>query len=102
MGNINNIIDELDDHYFWDVDTSDLDPYASKRLIIERVFCLGDIEDIRLIIRYYGYADVVEQLADAAYLDPKTLNFVSILFDKPKNEFRCSTPKPLPMQSLNS
>ncbi len=102
MENESNLINELDCHYFWDVDISKIDPDTSKRLIIERVFSLGSVKDIRAIIDYYGAAEVAEQLAALNYLDPKTLNFVSILFDKPKNEFRCSTPKPSQKKYWNS
>lgn len=102
MENKNNIIDELNEHYFWDVDISKIDPDTSKRLIIERVFSIGDVEDIRTIISYYGETEVAEQLAGIAYLDAKTLNFASILFDKPKSEFRCSTPKPSTPKYWNS
>ena len=97
-----NIINELKDHYFWDVDSSQINPEGSKRLVIERVFSLGDIKDIKAIINYYGTKEVAEQLASVTYLDPKTLNFASVLFNKPKSEFRCYTPKPSSRKHWNS
>lgn len=91
MKNESTLIDKLDNRYFWDVNVSDINPVKSKRLIIERVFTLGDVKDIKLIIEYYGKQEVVAQLMKLPYLDAKTLNFASTLFNKPKNEFRCST-----------
>jgi hypothetical protein len=91
LGEKNYFLKKLADHYFWDVDSSKMDPKASKRLIIERVFSLGTIEDMKRVVAYYGRENVVEELSKLNYLDPKTLNFVSILFDKPKREFKCYT-----------
>lgn len=92
MENLSDISKELENQYFWDVDVSDLEPEASRRLIIERIFTLGNVRDIRAIIAYYGRNGVVEELCKLNYLDPKTLNFVSKLFNKPKKEFRCYIP----------
>lgn len=74
---------------FWDIDTSRLDADKSSRLIIERVFSLGTIDEIKAVIEYYKKERIINTLTSLNYLDPKTLNFVSVLFDKPKNEFRC-------------
>lgn len=89
MKNSSDIFKELKDQYFWDVDVSKLEPEASKRLIIERIFTLGNVKDMREIIAYYGRDEIVEKLCKLNYLDPKTLNFVSKLFNKSKKEFRC-------------
>ncbi|MGN6802074.1 MAG: DUF6922 domain-containing protein [Ginsengibacter sp.] len=74
---------------FWDIDTSKLDPEKNSRLIIERVFSLGTLNEIKKVIEEYGKEKVVDTLTCLNYLDPKTLNFVSLLFNKTKNEFRC-------------
>lgn len=74
---------------FWDIDISRLDEEKNSRLIIERVFSRGTLDEIRTVIKQYGKERVIDTLASVNYLDPKTLNFVSFLFDKPKNEFRC-------------
>ena len=75
--------------YFWDTDLSSLDPVESKRLIIDRIFSLGSVDDVKKVIAYYGEDVVVEVLCDLPDLDPKTLNFVSVIFNVPKDEFRC-------------
>jgi hypothetical protein len=102
MNKKTSLINKLNDHYFWDTDTSKIDVEASKRLIIQRVFSLGSLEDMRTVIAYYGEDIITEELARLNYLDPKTLNFVSILFDKPKEEFRCYTSKSSAQQHWSS
>jgi GTP:adenosylcobinamide-phosphate guanylyltransferase len=75
--------------YFWDTDLASLDPDESRRLIIDRVFSMGSVEDVREVINYYGQEGVVEVLCDLPYLDPKTLNFVSVIFNIPREQFKC-------------
>jgi hypothetical protein len=87
---------------FWDIDFSRLDAEKSSRLIIERVFSLGTIDEIKTVIEYYGKDRIVNTLESLNYLDPKTLNFVSVLFDKPKNEFRCYIKRQCGPQLWNS
>ena len=93
---------DLNPQYFWDVDISDNGNHISKRLIIERVFIFGNLKEIRLLIEYYGKKDIIGELCKLSYLDPKTLNFVSKLFNKPKKSFKCYTRKQLMSRYWNS
>ena len=88
-----NILDSLNPQCFWDIDMERLDPHRSKRLIIERVFTLGTLEEMVALIRYYGWSEAEETLLRINYLDPKTLNFLAKVFDRPKVNFACSTRK---------
>jgi len=83
------LVNSLKEIYFWDIDKSNPATGISDRLIIERVFSLGDLKDIKLILDHYGEKKTVEILTSLNYLDPKTLNFVSKLFKKPKKSFKC-------------
>lgn len=83
------LVNSLKEIYFWDIDRTDPDSEISDRLIIERVFSIGDLQDIKLILDNYGEEKTVEILMSLNYLDPKTLNFVSKLFKKPKKTFKC-------------
>ena len=94
MNNNHPILQQLKPHYFWDVDFSKLDVNTNKRLIIKRVITLGSIDEIGLIVNHYGKPAFISEIKKIA-LDPKTLNFVSRVFDIPKNEFECYTMKPL-------
>lgn len=89
MQNSRNIIKDLNARLFWDTHNPSMEPEHSKRLIIERVFSLGGIADMRTVTQYYGKEEVVKVLCKLNYLDPKTLNFVSKLFNIPRENFRC-------------
>ncbi len=78
---------------FWDVDLEKFDNIRNKRLIIERVFTLGDLDDLRKIIRFYGIETIREEIVKAGNLDKKTLAWASIYLDIPKTHFRCYTKK---------
>jgi hypothetical protein len=90
MSSKNSIISGLKPQYFWDVDFSALNDTSSTRLIIERVFTMGEVHEMNQVIKFYGEKRVVEVLCNLAYIDPKTLNFITKLFNKPRNEFKCS------------
>lgn len=90
-----NINEVLKPQYFWDVDPLKLDSAANKRLIIERVFTHGSLNEIKSIVQYYGRNQTISILRKISYLDPKTLNFISKLFVIPKRDFKCYTRKPL-------
>jgi len=78
---------------FWDVDISKIDDIQNKRLIIERVFTMGDLQDVVAVIQFYGLKTVKHELMNAGYLDNKTLSWVSNFFNIPKSKFKCFTKK---------
>ena len=89
MNSKNNIIARLKPRYFWDVDLSGLNEASASRLIIERIFSLGDIRELNDVINFYGEKKVMGVLCNLTYIDPKTFNFITKLFNKPGEEFRC-------------
>ncbi len=82
---------ELSRRIFWDVDFDKLDYDAKASFVIERVFERGDVPDIRNCRRYYGDEKITEVLLNAKFLRLDTLHFVSAIFDKPLEAFRCYT-----------
>ena len=74
---------------FWDVDLVELNPEKNAAQIIEKVITRGDIADWHEIREYYGLKRIAEEAKQLRYLDDLTLNFVSRLFNIPKEEFRC-------------
>jgi hypothetical protein len=88
---------QINQTYFWDINFDHLDESKSKRLIIERIINFGNLQEIKQLIDHYGKAEVVKIICKLNYLDPKTLNFFSIVFHIPKTKFRCYTRK----QSIN-
>jgi hypothetical protein len=88
-----NLIDQLKPQYFWDVDITKLDENVGRRLIIDRVFSLGSLQEINLIVKHYGRQEVINVICNLNYLDLKTLNFAMKLFNLTKNDFVCSSRK---------
>ena len=97
-----NILKSINPQYFWDVDFYKLDSLKSKRLIVERVFTLGTSKEIVQIIEFYGTDIVLNELKNLQYLDPKTLNYVSLFFNTPLHSFKCYTRKQSMVQHWNS
>jgi hypothetical protein len=89
MNSGNLLVPKLNPQYFWDVDLACLNESADSRLIIERVFSLGEPHEMNEVIRFYGKNEVVEVLCNLSYIDPKSFNFITKLFNKPRKEFRC-------------
>lgn len=74
---------------FWDVDLSRFDEDRNARLVVERGFSYGTVEEFKTIMSYYGTEKVGALIVKAGYLDRKTLSFASRLFNIPKEKFRC-------------
>jgi len=96
------IISKLNPGYFWDIDLTALDEDSSPRFIIERVFSLGSISEMNLVIKFYGEEKILDILSHLSYIDPKTFNFIIKLFNKPPEEFRCYQRKQSTPQHWNS
>ena len=80
---------DLPESLFWDVNINTINENTNKRLIIERVFTLGDIAHVKEIIKYYGIETIKEEIVNAGFLDKKTLSWLSIFLEIPKNKFKC-------------
>jgi len=66
-----------------------LDPNIDKSLILERVFARGTENDEKKIFNYYGKETILTTILDIKYFDKKTLNYLSIIFGIPKENFKC-------------
>jgi hypothetical protein len=66
-----------------------LDPNIDRKLILERVFARGTENDEKEIFNYYGKETIKNTILDIKYFDKKTLNYLSIIFDVSKENFRC-------------
>lgn len=95
------ILSGINKSYFWDVDQNTLDEVKSKRLIIERVVTLGNLNELKLLFNYYGKKEIINTLRKLNYLDSKTLNFIALIFNIPKSSFKCFIRKQLTNQPLN-
>jgi hypothetical protein len=89
-----NIASLLKRSYFWDIDPG-VGKTVSQRLIIERIFSLGTLTEMALLIKHYGEEEVEKTLISLNYIDPKTLNFASKYFGISKKAFKYYTRKQL-------
>jgi len=80
---------KLDKTLFWDIDINDLDFKKNTQFIVSRVLQWGDMEDYQQIKKYYGLSKIKNIAPKVKYLDRKSLNFWSQVFNIPKNKFLC-------------
>ena len=85
----------LSESLFWDLDITKLDEQKNKRIIVERVFSLGDITDVKAIIKLYGIDTIKQEIIKAGFLDKKTLKWVSDFLNIPIIKFKCHLKKQL-------
>ena len=74
---------------FWDVPASALDLDKNRRLILERVFSRGNIEEFQSVNQYYTRDEIRESVKKIGNLDNKTLHFISKTYQIKPVEFKC-------------
>jgi hypothetical protein len=74
---------------FWDMDYTKLDFETDKNFIIARVVSRGGSGDEQELFKFYGWDTVRQEVIKIRYLNKKILNYLSLLFDIPKESFRC-------------
>ncbi len=74
---------------FWDTDYDSIDWDKKARYVIARVMMYGTIDDWNAIKAYYGREIIEKEMLQERYLDNKTLSFLSLILNIPKEEFRC-------------
>ena len=83
------LLSKLSEYLFWDCNADQLDPYIDINMVLERVFSRGTENDEREIFVFYGKNFIKKNIVNIKYLDIKTLNYLSIILDIPKEEFAC-------------
>ena len=91
----------LSKYLFWDTNYNDIDWQSHARYVIERVLMRGSLEDWKQIKEYYGLQKIKEEAIQSRALDKITLNFCSILFGIPKEQFKCYTQEQSNQTPLN-
>ena len=74
---------------FWDIDINRLDYEARASFILERVFTMGMQEDEWKVNEYYGKERIRKEVIKCKALDKKALNYLSIFYEIPKEDFVC-------------
>ena len=85
----NSLLSKLSASLFWDYNVNRLDPNIDKNLILERVFTRGTENDEREVFNYYGKTLIKDTIINIKYCDKKTLNYLSIVLNIPKEQFKC-------------
>jgi hypothetical protein len=80
---------------FWDIEYEKLDIGKHKRIIIERVLSLGNLEEFFFLLNQYDIKALLNVIKQIGYLDPKTTSFVVSFFKIDRKELRCFTKKQL-------
>ena len=62
--------------YFWDTDFSKLDMKKNKRYIIARIYCYGEIKDIRWIKNNFSNEDIEDVARNYRDLKPLVANYL--------------------------
>jgi hypothetical protein len=87
------IVDQLPTHLFWDSDLSKLDDLQHYEKIIVRTFERGDLEDMALVMAYYGKKICREVLKNASYLQESAILLGSLFLTIDKEDFKSSYKK---------
>jgi hypothetical protein len=80
---------------FWDADINAIDLQLHKDFIITKVFEWGNLKEFKALMNYYPQKQVCEALLTQPYLSKVTHSFASVLFDIPKEKFKCYTNRQL-------
>ena len=73
---------------FWDTDYDKIHWDEKVRYVIAKVVMYGTLEDWEEIKKYYGLKKIKQEMLEERFLNNKALNFLSVVFDIPKEEFR--------------
>ena len=85
---------KLNKALFWDIDFEKIDYQKHIRFVIERVLTRGNLSDWFELKKQYSSEQIKKEIIEIRFLDEKTLNFCSYLFNIPKEQFRCYTQNP--------
>lgn len=75
------------------MDFEKLDVIKNKRLIIERVLSYGNVEQFKALCKAYKSEEIITEVKQIGYLDPKTYQFAIRFFSIPEKEMKCYTKK---------
>ncbi len=74
---------------FWDTDFDRLRIAGHERYIIERVLKLGDLPEVRWMMRRFPREQIVDALCRSRGLTRKSARFWALVLDIPPESVRC-------------
>ncbi len=72
--------------YFWDTEFNKLDKEKNKRYIIARLYCYGDINEIKWIKENYSQEDIEDVAKNCRNLNPLVANYLRQQFKLNKED----------------
>ena len=84
-------ISDFSKHLFWDVDVNTLDFSDHKKYIVNRVMQYGFYKDWQNILQIYGLDSITDTARKIRDLDMKSMEFLSLLSNVPREDFVCYT-----------
>lgn len=84
---------QFSSHIFWDVDIAKIDMSINKKWLVQRVLEYGLLNDWQIIYKYYGIEEIAQISIKLKDLDNKSVSFISVLANIPKENFLCYTTK---------
>jgi hypothetical protein len=91
-------------HLLWDINRTNIDWQAMRKLVVQRVIERGTEEDFYAIFDLYGGIEGVREIVKEipAVLSPKDETFALRVFHLKKEDLQCYTRKRLREEHLNS
>lgn len=72
--------------YFWDTNFEELDIEKNKRYIISRIYCYGDLKEIKWLYNTYSEEDIKDTAKNSRNLKPIVANYLRQKFKLKKEE----------------
>ena len=82
-------ISQFSQNLFWDTDPAELDLNQYPAYVIPRVLEHGNMDDWRLLNRFYGLDKIVEVCKSLRTLDPVCLSFICAISHTNIEDYRC-------------
>jgi hypothetical protein len=81
---------------FWDTSLTTLDLAKHEKQIIARVVERGGLDGWNKLRRHYGDHNLRQVVTRLRTLEPRTVNFLCLMLNLKKENFRCCTSRPFP------
>ena len=88
-------ITKLSPRMFWDTPIENIDPWAHRGWIIERVMRYGTLSDWRLLRKWYNKETMRKTVVRLRDLDMISIAYLSLVLEVPKENFKCYTERQL-------
>ena len=87
---------DLPSALFWDANLATLDLAKHEKQIIARVVERGGLEGWHKLRRHYGDEKLRQVVTSLRTLEPRKVNFLCLMLNLKREDFRCCTSRPFP------